>query len=68
MPNPAWMGPVWADLELHAVLVFGWHARDGTPDPTDLAAGHRLSRSTVVLDSASLVFREGWRQSSCWRR
>ncbi|HEX5308547.1 MAG TPA: FTR1 family protein [Solirubrobacteraceae bacterium] len=40
-------------------VVLGWHARGGTPDPTDVPAGHRLSQTTVVLDSAILVFREG---------
>jgi high-affinity iron transporter len=40
-------------------VVLGWHARGGTPDPTALPAGMRLSHTTVVLDSAILVFREG---------
>jgi len=31
----------------------------GTADPTDAAPGHQLSHTTVVLDSAILVFREG---------
>jgi high-affinity iron transporter len=42
-----------------AVVVLGWHATGGTTDPTDLPAGHRLSHTTVVLNSAILVFREG---------
>jgi high-affinity iron transporter len=42
-----------------AVVVVSWHATGGTTDPTDLPAGHRLSHTTVVLDSAILVFREG---------
>jgi len=41
------------------VVVLGWHARGGTTDPTALPPGHRLSRTTVVLDSAILVLREG---------
>jgi len=40
-------------------VVLGWHARGGTTDPTALPPGHRLSRTTVVLDSAILVLREG---------
>ena len=40
-------------------VVLGWHARGGTTDPTALPPGHRLSRTTVVLDSAILVMREG---------
>ncbi len=41
------------------VVIVSWHATGGTTDPTDLPAGHRLSHTTVVLDSAILVFREG---------
>jgi high-affinity iron transporter len=41
------------------VVVISWHARGGTTDPTDLPPGHRLSHTTVVIDSAILVFREG---------
>src|SRR5579875_2732217 len=53
---------VWTAVVLAvAVLavVLGWHARGGTTDPTALPAGHRLSHTTVVLNSAILVFREG---------
>ena len=53
---------VWTALVLAvavAVVVVSWHAAGGTTDPTDLPAGHRLSPTTVVLDSAILVFREG---------
>jgi high-affinity iron transporter len=41
------------------VVVLGWHARGGTTDPTALPPGHRLSHTSVVVDSAILVFREG---------
>jgi high-affinity iron transporter len=41
------------------IVVISWHATGGTTDPTDLASGHRLSHTTVVLNSAILVFREG---------
>jgi high-affinity iron transporter len=41
------------------VVVVSWHARGGTTDPTNLPPGHRLSHTTVVIDSAILVFREG---------
>ncbi|MGA9875413.1 MAG: FTR1 family protein [Solirubrobacteraceae bacterium] len=40
-------------------VVLGWHARGGTTDPTALPPGHRLSHTTVVIDSAILVLREG---------
>jgi high-affinity iron transporter len=38
-------------------VVLGWHAHGGTPDPTDPA--NHMSRTTVVINSAVLVFREG---------
>jgi high-affinity iron transporter len=53
---------VWTAIVLAAsvlVVILGWHARGGTTDPTALPSGHRLSHTTVVLDSAILVFREG---------
>jgi high-affinity iron transporter len=40
-------------------VVLGWHARGGTTDPTALPPGHRLSHTTVVINSAILVLREG---------
>ena len=53
---------IWTAVVLAAavvLVVISWHARGGTPDPTDARAGHRLSSATVVIDSAILVFREG---------
>jgi len=41
------------------VVIVSWHAKGGTTNPTELPPGHRLSRTTVVVDSAILVFREG---------
>ena len=41
------------------LVVISWHARGGTPDPTSASGGHRLANTTVVIDSAILVFREG---------
>ena len=41
------------------VVVISWHARGGTTDPTALPPGHRLTHTTVVINSAILVFREG---------
>jgi high-affinity iron transporter len=40
-------------------VILGWHASGGTTDPTDLPPGRSLSHTTVVVDSAILVFREG---------
>src|SRR5580658_646520 len=42
-----------------AVVILSWHARGGTTNPTELPPGHRLSHTTVVLNSAILVLREG---------
>jgi high-affinity iron transporter len=42
-----------------AAVLLGWHAQGGTTDPTDLPPGRSLSHTTVVIDSAILVFREG---------
>src|SRR5277367_900385 len=53
---------VWTAIVLAvavAVVVLGWHARGGTTDPTALPPGHRLSHTTVVINSAILVLREG---------
>ena len=53
---------VWTAILLVAavvVVVISWHAHGGTTDPTDLPPGHRLSHTTVVINSAILVFREG---------
>lgn len=41
------------------VVVVSWHAKGGTTDPTALPPGHRLSHTTVVINSAILVLREG---------
>jgi high-affinity iron transporter len=53
---------VWTAIVLAVcvlVVVLGWHARGGTTDPTALPPGHRLSHTTVVINSAILVLREG---------
>jgi high-affinity iron transporter len=53
---------VWTAIVLAAcvaIVVLGWHASGGTTDPTALPPGHRLSHTTVVINSAILVLREG---------
>jgi len=52
-----WTGIVLA-ISVTAV-VLGWHAKGGTTDPTALPPGDRLNHTTVVIDSAILVLREG---------
>jgi high-affinity iron transporter len=53
---------VWTAIVLTVAVVavvLGWHAKGGTTDPTALPPGHRLSHTTVVINSAILVLREG---------
>ncbi len=53
---------IWTVLVLAAavaIVVISWHAKGGTTDPTALPPGRSLSRTTVVINSAILVFREG---------
>src|ERR1700722_6101723 len=53
---------VWTAVVLAVAVtavILGWHASGGTTDPTDLPAGRSLSHTTVVVNSAILVFREG---------
>ncbi|HUO73030.1 MAG TPA: hypothetical protein VMU39_19840 [Solirubrobacteraceae bacterium] len=52
-----WTGAVLAIAV--GVVILGWHAHGGTTDPTDPPGAHPLSHTTVVLNSAILVFREG---------
>jgi len=40
-------------------VVLGWNAKGGTPTPGALPHGEHLSRTTAVIDTAILVFREG---------
>lgn len=51
---------VWVAVVLAVAVVavmLGWHASGGPADPSE--AGRHLSRTTAVVDSAVLVFREG---------
>jgi high-affinity iron transporter len=50
-----WVGVILAVAVVAVVL--GWHAHGGPVDPSD--GGVHLSRTTAVIDSAVLVFREG---------
>ncbi len=40
-----------------ATVILGWHSAGGTPDPS--VPGNHMSRTTAVINSAILVFREG---------
>jgi high-affinity iron transporter len=53
---------LWTGLVLAlsvTLVIISWHAKGGTQDPTALPPGRRLSHTTVVINSAILVFREG---------
>jgi high-affinity iron transporter len=53
---------VWTAVVLTAavlIVVFSWHATGGTSDPTAVSNAHQLGRTTVVINSAILVLREG---------
>jgi high-affinity iron transporter len=53
---------VWTAVALTVgvgAIVLGWHAKGGTTNPTALPPDMRLSQTTVVINSAILVFREG---------
>jgi high-affinity iron transporter len=41
------------------IVILSWNATGGTTDPTAVANPHQLGRTTVVINSAILVFREG---------
>src|SRR5579862_7707200 len=56
----SWSFYVWVLVVLAVsvvAVVLGWHAHGGTPDPSDPA--NHMSRTSAVIDSAVLVFREG---------
>jgi high-affinity iron transporter len=51
---------VWVAVVLSiavTAVILGWHSSAGTPDPS--LPGTHMSRTTAVIDSAILVFREG---------
>jgi len=51
---------VWVAIVLAvavAAVIVAWHSSGGTPDPSDPA--NHMSRTSAVIDSAILVFREG---------
>ena len=40
-------------------LILGWHSSGGTTDPSNPVNAEHMSRTTAVINSAILVFREG---------
>jgi high-affinity iron transporter len=57
-----WSFYVWVALGLAvatAAVVLGWHSSGGTANPGLAANARHMSRTTAVINSAILVFREG---------
>ncbi len=52
-----WVGIVLAVAV--AGVILGWHSGGGTIDPSDPANAEHMSRTTAVINSGILVFREG---------
>ncbi|HET9094259.1 MAG TPA: FTR1 family protein [Solirubrobacteraceae bacterium] len=60
--NQRWSFYVWVALALAVAtvaVVLGWHSGGGTANPGVASAARHMSRTTAVINSAILVFREG---------
>jgi high-affinity iron transporter len=57
-----WSFYLWVALVLAVAtvaVILGWHSSGGTTDPSVAANARHMSRTTAVINSAILVFREG---------
>ncbi len=57
-----WSFYIWVGLALGVAVtavILGWHSGGGTVDPSDPANAEHMSRTTAVVNSGILVFREG---------
>ncbi|HWE59368.1 MAG TPA: FTR1 family protein [Solirubrobacteraceae bacterium] len=57
-----WSFYVWVALVLvvaTVAVILGWHSSGGTVDPSVASNARHMSRTTAVINSAILVFREG---------
>ena len=57
-----WSFYVWVALVLAVAtvaVILGWHSSGGTADPSVAANARHMTRTTAVINSAILVFREG---------
>jgi high-affinity iron transporter len=60
--NTNWTFYLWIGLALAvacAAVILGWHSGNGTTDPSDPTNALHMSRTTAVVNSGVLVFREG---------
>ena len=61
-PSQKWSFYVWVALVLAVAtvaVILGWHSSGGTADPSVAANARHMTRTTAVINSAILVFREG---------
>jgi high-affinity iron transporter len=61
-PTPRWSFYVWVAVALAVAtvaVILGWHSSGGTVDPSVASNARHMSRTTAVINSAILVFREG---------
>src|SRR5579862_2463128 len=61
-PAPRWSFYAWVAIALGVAttaVILGWHSSGGTVDPSVAANARHMSRTTAVINSAILVFREG---------
>jgi high-affinity iron transporter len=59
---PRWSFYLWVGVVLVVAcvaVILGWHSGGGTVDPSDPANALHMSRTTAVVNSGILVFREG---------
>jgi high-affinity iron transporter len=59
---PRWSFYLWVGVVLAVsvmTVVLGWHSSGGTVDPSVAGNARHMSRTTAVINSAILVFREG---------
>jgi high-affinity iron transporter len=61
-PSQKWSFYLWVALVLAVAtvaVILGWHSSGGTADPSVAANARHMTRTTAVINSAILVFREG---------
>jgi high-affinity iron transporter len=57
-----WSFYLWVAIVLAiavTAVILGWHSSGGTSDPSNAVNAEHMSRTTAVINSAILVFREG---------
>ena len=60
--RPKWSFYLWVAIVLAVgvtAVILGWHSSGGTANPSNAVNAEHMSRTTAVINSAILVFREG---------